>query len=189
MNREKAEGKKLPKKEKVDRMLEHVPKRPKQTQKQDKDEEEDNKPLSELKSAFKKKLKRQKLVKFKDEGKRRCRIVLRVKDKKSKGLENPLATTNKKEFAQIPCPTCTGSFKWGKATIEMLPKNDDGTINWNVHWEDYIKYDERKDTNGKPLYKKGSNPMKNLKRSIKHHWKNIPGHGDLPNVCFWREQD
>ena len=72
---------------------------------------------------------------------------------------------------KISCPRkdCSAKLQFKGAIVKFFPLKDSGTIHWDFRWD--LKWNNVKESDGSTRWKKYSNPLKNVQKSLKRHFE------------------
>ena len=81
---------------------------------------------------------------------------------------------------EVACPRkdCSKKLKFKGAIVKLFPLRASGTINWDTRWD--LAWKDVRKADGSPRWKKDSNPLKNVQKSLKRHWESAHPCAQLP---------
>ena len=85
------------------------------------------------------------------------------------------------DFSSFQCPHdgCSYRFRISYYFKEILPKDEKGEINFDLDdWR--LDYTNRVDEEGAPIWRKNSNPLRNLRKSFTNHYERFHRVMDMP---------
>ena len=78
---------------------------------------------------------------------------------------------NDEEKCGMPCPRkdCLHELHFKGCLVKLFPVEKSGTINWDSRWD--LKWKDVRKADGSLRWKKDCNPLKNVQKALKRHWK------------------
>ena len=113
--------------------------------------------------------------------KARKEIQMKMQRKKLKGrLLLTQQELEDEDRYKVACPRkdCSKKLRFLGAIVKLFPLKASGTIDWDCRWD--LKWKDVRKADGSLRWKKDSNPLKNVQKSLKRHWELAHPSAQLP---------
>ena len=92
------------------------------------------------------------------------------------------------DYSSFQCPhtSCTHRFRISSYFYDILPKTEEGVVDFDLdEWK--IKFMDKRDESGEQIWRKNSNPLRNLRKSFTNHYQRVHRVYDIP-WCLQTQQ-